>query len=91
MRPDGILPSPVFEPTPYVNNTIKMFEQLRAGLGFDIELLHDIHERVPPNQAIQRCKAVEPYRPFFMEDPFSPEDVWFRILRLQTSCAIAMG
>jgi mannonate dehydratase len=70
MRPAGIPPSPVFEPTPYVNNTIKMFEQLRARLGFDVELLHDIHERLPPNQAIQLCKAVEPYRPFFMEDPF---------------------
>jgi mannonate dehydratase len=31
MRPDGIAPSPVFEPTPYVNNTIKMFEQLRVA------------------------------------------------------------
>src|SRR5947199_10297490 len=27
-----------------------------------------------------------------MEDPFSPEDVaWFRTLRQQTSCSIAMG
>ncbi|MGH9674651.1 MAG: enolase C-terminal domain-like protein [Bryobacteraceae bacterium] len=91
-RPSGVAPSPVFEPTPYVNNTIKMFDQLRAKLGFDVELLHDIHERIPPNQAIQLCKAVEPYRPFFMEDPFSPEDVqWFHTLRQQTSCAIAMG
>ena len=31
-----MLPSPVFEPTPYVNNTIKMFDQLRAKLGFDV-------------------------------------------------------
>ncbi|MCW5982013.1 MAG: starvation-sensing protein RspA [Bryobacteraceae bacterium] len=92
MRPEGVAPSPVFEPTPYVNNAIKMFEQLRARLGFDVELLHDIHERIPPNQAIQLCKAVEPYRPFFMEDPFAPEDAaWFRTLRQQTACAIAMG
>jgi mannonate dehydratase len=92
LRPEGTPASPVFEPTPYVNNTIKMFEQLRARLGFDVELLHDIHERIPPNQAVQLCKAVEPYRPFFMEDPFAPEDVhWFRTLRQQTACAIAMG
>jgi mannonate dehydratase len=92
MRPAGTPPSPVFEPTPYVNTVIRMFDYLRSKLGFDVELLHDIHERVPPNQAIQLCKAVEPYRPFFMEDPFAPEDVhWFRILRQQTVCAIAMG
>jgi mannonate dehydratase len=91
-RPVGTPPSPVFEPTLYTNTTIRMFDYLRSKLGFDIELLHDVHERVPPNQAIQLCKAVEPYRPFFMEDPFAPEDVaWFRTLRQQTSCAIAMG
>src|SRR5262249_35440961 len=37
-RPTGVQPSPVFEPTPYVTNTIKMFEHLRAKLGFDVEL-----------------------------------------------------
>jgi mannonate dehydratase len=74
-RPEGVPSSPVFEPTPYINNTIKMFEQLRTRFGFDLEFLHDVHERVPPNQAIQRCKAVEPYRPFFMEDP-SPPKTW---------------
>ena len=71
-RPTGISPSPVFEPTPYVNNTIKMFEHLRAKLGFDVELLHDVHERVPPAQAIQLAKALEPFRLFFLEDCFAP-------------------
>lgn len=92
MRPDGIGPSPVFEPTPYVNNTIKMFEHLRAKVGFDVELLHDVHERVPPVQALQLAKALEPYRLFFLEDPFAPEDVeWFQIMRQQTTTPLAMG
>lgn len=92
MRPEGVAPSPVFEPTPYVNNVIRMFEHLRAKLGFDVELLHDVHERVPPPQAVQLAKALEPYRLFFLEDPFAPEDVeWFRILRQQTATPLAMG
>src|SRR5947209_2913678 len=91
-RPVGIRPSPVFEPTPYVNNTIKMFDQLRAKLGFDVELIHDVHERVPPAQAIQLAKALEPYRLFFLEDCFAPEDAaWFQHLRQQTSTPLAMG
>ncbi len=91
-RPIGIAPSPVFEPTPYVNNTIKMFEYLRSKLGFDIELLHDVHERVPPAQAIQLAKALEPFRLFFLEDPLAPEDVeWFKFIREQTSTPLAMG
>jgi mannonate dehydratase len=92
LRPDGVQPSPVYEPTPYVNTTIKMFEHLRAKLGFDVELLHDVHERVPPAQALQLGRLLEPYRLFFLEDPFSPEDVgWFQILRQQTSTPLAMG
>ncbi len=92
MRPINARPSPVFEPTPYVNRTIQMFEYLRSKLGFDVELLHDVHERVPPSLALQLAKAVEPYRLFFLEDPFAPEDVdWFRIMRKQTTTALAMG
>jgi mannonate dehydratase len=92
VRPEGVEPSPVFEPTPYVNNTIKMFDYLRSKLGFDVELLHDVHERVPPAQAMQLAKALEPYRLFFLEDPFAPEDTpWFQQLRQQTSTPLAMG
>ncbi len=92
MRPAGVASSPVFEPTPYVNNTIKMFEYLRAKLGFEVELLHDVHERVPPAQALVLAKAVEPYRLFFLEDPFAPEDVaWFQTMRQQTTTPLAMG
>ncbi len=91
-RPEGVAASPVFEPTPYVNNTIKMFDQLRAKLGFDIELLHDMHERLPATQALVLLKAVEQHRPFFMEDAFAPEDVaWFQIARQQSTTPLAMG
>lgn len=91
-RPAGTPPSPVFEPTPYVNNTIKMFDHLRARLGFDVDLIHDVHERIPPAQAIVLAKALEPHRLFFLEDPFAPEDVqWFQNLRQATSTPIAMG
>src|SRR5262245_27051182 len=51
-RPRGVSESPVFEPTPYVNNTIKMFDYLRSKIGFDVELVHDVHERVPPAQSL---------------------------------------
>jgi mannonate dehydratase len=93
MRPDGVADSPVYEPTPYVNRVIEMFGHLRDKLGYDdVELLHDVHERVFPAQAVQIAKAVEPYRLFFLEDCFSPEDVeWFKILRPQTSTPLSMG
>jgi mannonate dehydratase len=91
-RPRDVASSPVFEPTPYVNNVIRMFDYLRNKIGFDVELLHDAHERVPPTQALVLAKALEPHRLFFLEDPLAPEDVsWFQIMRQQTTTPLAMG
>jgi len=82
----------VWEPRPYVRSLPKLFEFLRKQLGDEVELLHDVHERVPPILAIQLCKDLESYKLFFLEDPFSPEDVgYFEKLRPQTSTPIAMG
>ena len=65
---------------------------IRRQLGEDVELLHDMHERVPPILAMQLARYLEPYRPYFLEDPFAPEDVgYFKISRPQTSTPIAMG
>ncbi|HKJ69193.1 MAG TPA: enolase C-terminal domain-like protein, partial [bacterium] len=80
------------DPYPYLTNTPKMFGHVRKVCGEEIELLHDIHERVDPNDAINLIKALEQYRPFFIEDPFSPEDIgYFPHLKQQTSIPIAMG
>jgi mannonate dehydratase len=82
----------VWEPKPYVVLVPRLFEHLRKKLGDEVELLHDVHERVPPILAIQLAKDLEPYRLFFLEDPLSPEDVgYFDRLRQQTSTPIAMG
>ena len=77
---------------PYLNSVPKMFEHIRGKCGNEVELLHDIHERIEPIDAINLCKEVERYRPFFIEDPFAPEAIgYFRNLRQQCSTPIAMG
>ncbi len=76
----------------YLKRVPEMFEYIRKKCGEDVELLHDIHERVEPVDAINMIKRLEPYRPYFIEDPFSPENMgWFRHLRNQTTVPIAMG
>jgi len=85
-------PRAIWESAPYVRMLPEFFEHIRTALGEDVELLHDVHERVTLNQAINLCKSLEPYRLFFLEDPFPPEDNdHFRLLRQQTSIPIAMG
>ena len=85
-------PGAIWESGPYVRMLPKLFHHLRAKLGEDVELLHDVHERVQLIEAINLCKALEPFRLFFLVDPFPPEDNGhFRLLRQQTSIPIAMG
>ena len=84
--------SPVFEPGAYTRRALKLFEECRKQLGDEIELLHDMHERVSPNQAVQFCKDAERFHMFFLEDPLSPEDIdYFRQIRSQCSTPLAMG
>jgi len=76
----------------YLRSVPKMFETVRKVCGEEVELLHDVHERVQPMDVINMIKQLEPYRPYFIEDPFSPENQeWFKQLRITTSVPIAMG
>ncbi len=85
-------PRSIWEPGRYVREVPRLFEHLRAKLGDDVELLHDVHERISPSQAIKLCKDLEQYRPFFVEDPLPPEEnEHFRLLRQQCATPIAMG
>ena len=88
----GLHEGPVFEPAYYVRRALKMFEACRQQLGEEVELLHDVHERIPPTMALQFAKDLERFKLFFLEDPVSPEDIaWFRQIRAQSSTPLAMG
>lgn len=85
-------PHNVFEPKDYVRLARELFEEARKELGEDVELLHDVHERIPATMALQLAKELEPFRLFFLEDPLPPEEVeHFRVLRNQTHIPLAMG
>jgi mannonate dehydratase len=85
-------PKAVWEPARYVRQVPKLFEHLRVKLGDEVELLHDVHERVSLSQGVQLCKDLEPFHPFFVEDPIPPEqNDHFRIIRQQCATPLAMG
>ena len=89
---EGLPPSEIWEPGPYVRVLPKLFAHLRKKLGEDVGLLHDVHERITPSQAIGLAKALEPYDLFYFEDPLRPEHMdTFRLIRQQSSIPIAMG
>lgn len=81
-----------FDPRDYGRTMLKMIDHVRSQFDGQVELLHDIHERLPPIDAIQFAKDVEPYRLFFLEDPLAPEDIgWFKTMRQQCATPLAMG
>jgi mannonate dehydratase len=93
VKPEGAPQgSAYFDPRAYTRNMLRMIEHVRSTIGEDIELLHDIHERLSPIDTVQFAKDVEPFKLFFLEDSLAPEDIeWFRNIRQLCSTPIAMG
>jgi len=88
----GMARDSFMDPYVYTKSTREIFDKVRKQCGEKVELLHDIHERLQPMDAINLIKSLEEYRPFFIEDPFSPENNrYFKLLRENTSVPIAMG
>ncbi len=92
-EPDPTMPDEeVWEPGPYLRAIPKLFEHLRVEFGDDLELFHDVHERLSPIQAARLARELEPYHLFFLEDPLRPEHKEsFRLVRHASTTPIAMG
>jgi mannonate dehydratase len=91
-RPQALHDKPLFDRGVQMRRAIKLLEICRHQLGDEVELLHDMHERLSPNEAVQFCKEAEPFHMFFLEDPLSPEDLgYFRQIRQNCATPIAMG
>lgn len=86
--PDGIY----YSPRLYMQNTVKLFEKVRNDVGWDVELLHDIHERLTPIDTLNLVKEFEQFKMFYVEDALRPDQVgYFEKLRSHTTTPLAMG
>ena len=80
------------EPDAAVRRAIKEFEALRLHLGDEIKLALDVHTRLNLAHSLRLCQAVEPYHPYFIEDPLRAENPQsYRQLRSRTSVPLAAG
>jgi mannonate dehydratase len=92
VKPEGAPDGAYFDPRQYTRDMLRMVEHVRSAVGERVELLHDVHERLQPIDAVQFAKDVERFRLFFLEDVLAPEDLeWFQRIRQQCSTPIAMG
>jgi mannonate dehydratase len=90
---DASLPSEHdWDTAKYLRHTPRLFEALRAELGDELQLLHDVHHRLTPIEAARLGKDLEPYRLFWMEDATPAEDqAAFELIRRHTTTPIAVG
>jgi mannonate dehydratase len=92
VRPRGAPDGAYFDPRRYQRDTLQMIEHVRDVVGPELELLHDVHERLAPADAVRFAKDVEPARLFFLEDLLAPEDLhWLERVRTQCATPLAMG
>ncbi len=91
-RPEGAPDGAYYDPRSYMRNTLRMMDHIRSTVGEEIELVHDVHERLSPIDAVRFAKDVERFKLFFLEDALAPEDsAWFARIREQCATPIAMG
>jgi mannonate dehydratase len=91
-KPEGAPDGAYYDPRAYMRNMLNMIEYVRSNVGPEVELLHDIHERLQPIDAVQFAKDVEQFKLFFLEDALAPEDIeWFERIREQCATPLAMG
>ncbi len=75
----------------YISSTLTLLKDIRR-IKPTIGIVHDIHERISPQNAISFAKEVENLNLLFLEDPFSPEDLeYLQNLKLQSKTPIAIG
>ena len=80
------------EPSAVCRNIVDVFDRFRSTFGPEPEILFDVKSVMPPIQGLALAKDVEQYKPYFMEDIFTPEDNdYLRLVREQTSTPMAMG
>jgi galactonate dehydratase len=69
-RPFRIIDSPAV-----VGRVAEKFAEMRAAVGETVDIAVDFHGAVPPQTAMLLIRALEPYQPFFIEEPVQCQNV----------------
>lgn len=70
-----VAPARPLEGSELLGRTEKLVAAVREAAGNDADVMVDLHGRTTPATAIQVGRVLEPYRPWFLEEPCPPGDV----------------
>jgi mannonate dehydratase len=86
---DGSIP---FDRDKETRKVLAAFETFRKEMPPEIGLGVDVHSLLDGIRGVQFCKDVEPFRLFYCEDLFAPEDAGhYKIVRQQCTTPLAIG
>ena len=92
IKPDNAPKGAYFHPRQYMQSVVEMMEKVRDTFGWELEIMHDVHERLPIGDTLQFAKELEPFKLFFLEDSLPPDQGdYYKYLREQTSVPLAVG
>jgi len=81
-----------YSPRVYMQSVVSLFERIRNDIGWNLEIMHDVHERLSLADTLGFAKEMEQFKLYFLEDSLPPEQYsYFEYLRKQTCVPLAMG
>ena len=57
------------------NQTVENVRAVRQAVGQDVDILVEMHRRLPPMHAIKIARQIEEYEPFWYEEPVLAENI----------------
>ena len=80
------------EPVESIRIAQEQMALVREAVGSDIQICFDVHTRLDTTHVISLCRDLEPYRPFFIEDPIRSENTGsYRTLARHIRLPLAAG
>lgn len=58
-----------------MRDAIETVRQYREAVGDEVDLCIEIHRRLTPAEAVVLARGIEPFHPFFYEDPTLPDNL----------------
>ena len=82
----------VLDPAKSIRIAEEQMAMVRDAVGPDIQLCLDAHTRIDTAHMVTMCRALEPYNPYFIEDPLRSENpASYRTLARHVSLPLAVG
>lgn len=80
------------EPVKSMRLAVEQMQAVREAVGPEVQICFDVHTRLDTAHVIQMCKDLEPFKPFFIEDPLRSENPGsYETLARHVSLPIAAG